>query len=159
MGLAQLLRNVIASSGLVPTRVRLWLLRRTGLQLGAGTAVGYGVTFKGKDVTTGADVFINHRVYVDRGPLHLDDNVSVGPGVLFATNNHEIGPAHKRAGAHISQAIHVGAGTWIGAGAVILGGVDVAPGCVIAAGAVVTKDTEPNGVYGGVPAARIKDLP
>lgn len=52
----------------------------------------------------------------------------------------------------------VGDGCWIGANATILPGVTVAPGCVIAAGAVVTKDTEPDGLYAGVPARRVRDL-
>ena len=30
---------------------------------------------------------------------------------------------------------------------------------MIAAGSVVTRDCEPNGLYGGVPARRLKDLP
>jgi acetyltransferase-like isoleucine patch superfamily enzyme len=34
-------------------------------------------------------------------------------------------------------------------------GVRVAKGSVIGANAVVTKDTEPYGVYGGVPAKKI----
>ncbi len=41
---------------------------------------------------------------------------------------------------------------WIGANATVLGGVTVAEGCVIAAGAVLTRDTQPYGVYMGVPA-------
>ncbi len=35
-------------------------------------------------------------------------------------------------------------------------GVTIAPGCVVAAGAVVTKDTEPDGVYAGGPAGRVR---
>ncbi|MBR1536811.1 MAG: hypothetical protein IJ630_07725 [Treponema sp.] len=46
---------------------------------------------------------------------------------------------------------------WIGANVTILDGVTVASGCVLAAGSVVTKSTEPNGVYAGVPARRIKE--
>ncbi|MCR4913326.1 MAG: acyltransferase [Lactobacillus sp.] len=49
-------------------------------------------------------------------------------------------------------------GCWIGANVTILPGVHIGKGCVIGAGAVVNKDCEPNGVYVGVPAKRIKDL-
>jgi len=38
-------------------------------------------------------------------------------------------------------------------------GVSIAPGGVIGAGAVAASDTEPDGLYVGVPARRIKDLP
>ena len=37
-------------------------------------------------------------------------------------------------------------------------GVTVGDGCVLAAGAVVTGDCEPDGLYAGVPARRVKDL-
>ena len=42
---------------------------------------------------------------------------------------------------------------------VILSVVNILDGCIIAANSVVTKSTEPNGLYAGVPARRIKDLP
>lgn len=42
---------------------------------------------------------------------------------------------------------------------ILLPGVRIADGCVIGAGAVVTKDTEPFGIYAGVPARRIADRP
>lgn len=46
----------------------------------------------------------------------------------------------------------IGSDVWIGTRAVIRDGVTVGHGCVIGAGAVVTKDTEPYGIYVGVPA-------
>ena len=46
---------------------------------------------------------------------------------------------------------------WIGFGAQIMPGVHIAEGSVIGAGAVVTKDTEPFGVYVGIPAKKIKE--
>jgi acetyltransferase-like isoleucine patch superfamily enzyme len=33
----------------------------------------------------------------------------------------------------------------------------IAKGCIIGANAVVTHDTEPNGLYAGVPARRLRD--
>ena len=54
--------------------------------------------------------------------------------------------------------VSIGDGVWIGAGATVLAGVSIGDGCVIAAGAVVATDCEPNGLYGGIPARRIRDL-
>lgn len=45
---------------------------------------------------------------------------------------------------------------WIGINVTILSGVHISRGTIIAAGSVVTKDTEPYGIYGGVPARLIK---
>ncbi|MFJ6163382.1 acyltransferase [Pseudarthrobacter sp. NPDC092200] len=89
----------------------------------------------------------------------MGSGVFVGPRAVFATRNHVLGDSSRRAGPNIDQPIFIGSGCWVGAGAIVLGNVNVAPGCVIAAGAVITKDTEPNGLYAGVPALRIKDLP
>lgn len=52
--------------------------------------------------------------------------------------------------------IIIGDDVWIGYGAQIMPGVNISDGCVIAAGAVVTKNTEPYGIYGGIPAKKIK---
>lgn len=57
---------------------------------------------------------------------------------------------------HTEKDIIIGNDVWIGYGVQIMAGVTIADGCVIAAGAVVTRDTEPYGVYGGVPARFIK---
>jgi acetyltransferase-like isoleucine patch superfamily enzyme len=51
--------------------------------------------------------------------------------------------------------VWVGNDVWIGANAIILDGKRIANGSVIAAGAVVTKNTEPFGIYAGVPARLI----
>ena len=45
----------------------------------------------------------------------------------------------------------------MGVHSVVIGNIKIRDNCVIRAGAVVTKSTEPNGVYAGVPAKRIKD--
>ena len=46
---------------------------------------------------------------------------------------------------------------WVAANCTIIANTQIAKGCVIAANAVVTKDTEPMGIYAGVPAKRIRN--
>ena len=46
---------------------------------------------------------------------------------------------------------------WIGHGCLILSGVKIGKGSIIAAGSVVTKDVRPYSIYGGAPAAFIKN--
>ncbi len=46
---------------------------------------------------------------------------------------------------------------WLGANVTVTGNVTIARGCVIGANAVVTRDTEPMGLYTGVPARRLRD--
>ena len=57
------------------------------------------------------------------------------------------------------EPIRVEAGSWLGAGVLVLPGVTIGHGSVIAAGAVVTKSTCADGLYAGVPARRVRDLP
>lgn len=51
---------------------------------------------------------------------------------------------------------HICDSVCIYAGAKIIGGICIEENCIIGSNAVVTKDTEKNGVYGGVPARLIK---
>jgi acetyltransferase-like isoleucine patch superfamily enzyme len=41
----------------------------------------------------------------------------------------------------------------------VMPGIVIREGCVIGANALVTRSTEPNGLYLGVPARRVRDLP
>ena len=52
--------------------------------------------------------------------------------------------------------IVIGNDVWIGYGAQVMSGVKMADVSVLGAGSVLTRDTEPYGVYGGVPARLIK---
>lgn len=53
--------------------------------------------------------------------------------------------------------VMIGNDVWIGNNVSILEGVTIGDGAVVAAGAVVTEDLKPYGVYGGVPARKLKD--
>ena len=151
--------HAVASSALVPTRVRVALLRSAGAQIGAGVAVASGVMVKSHDLSIGDGAFINHGAFLDNGPIRIGRNVFIGPGVRVLPNDHRPGPAGKRAGEKYHAPVTIGDGCWIGANAVILPGVTVAPGCVVGAGAVVTKDTAPDTLVAGVPAREVKALP
>ncbi len=50
----------------------------------------------------------------------------------------------------------IGNDVWIGNGVSIVEGVTIGDGAAIAAGSVIIKDVEPYGVYGGVPAKKLK---
>lgn len=51
----------------------------------------------------------------------------------------------------------IGCDVWIGDGAVVMPGIEIATGSIIGANAVVTRNTEPYGIYAGLPARRISD--
>ncbi|MGY1831674.1 acyltransferase [Geodermatophilus sp. SYSU D01180] len=137
------------------------MLRWGGVTVSPSAAVAERCQFiSGIQVELRDQVFVNAGCVFDAWALiTLGAGVRVGPGVHFLTSTHEVGGPEMRAAELTHAAVHVGEGTWIGAGAIVLPGVRIAPGCVIGAGAVVTHDTEADGLYLGVPARRVKDLP
>jgi maltose O-acetyltransferase len=159
--LAQTLMT-IAQSQVLPDGRRVQILRRLGYQVGAETLIWSGFRFHGEpeQIVIGSKVFINRGIDIDAGTasVRLEDGTVFGVGVVLAAGGHNISGPERRALGPNDAPVVIGAGSWLGARVVVLPGVHVAPGCVVGAGAVVTRDTEPNGVYVGVPARRVRDL-
>ena len=114
-------------------------------------------------VAIGDNFWINygcsfHVGWSDNACIRIGNNVQIGMNSVFTCVTHELGGVNQRAGKHKYQDITIEDGVWIGASCTILPNVTIAKGCVIAAGSVVTQSTEPNGLYAGVPARRIKEL-
>ncbi len=111
----------------------------------------------GKNLIVGKHVFFNSGCKMqDQGGITIGDGALIGHGVVLATLNHGLDPAHRYD--LYPAPIHIGKGVWIGANATVLPGVTIGDHAVIAAGAVVTKDVPPNTLAGGVPAKMIKRI-
>ena len=54
--------------------------------------------------------------------------------------------------------VAIGNNVFVGMNAIITRGVTIGDNVVIGAGSVVTKDCEPNSVYAGVPAKKVKEI-
>lgn len=149
-----------ATLPLLPHRFRPALLRRAGASIGQGVLIWGGFTYHSQiRLTIEDDVFINQSCHFDmQASIRIESGVRIGDHVRFVTSDHEVGPSHRRAGPGRSAAIIIGRGTWVCSGATILPGVSIAEGNIIAAGAVVTRSTEANCLYAGVPARLIKRL-
>ena len=127
----------------VDIRHRVFFDYPESVYIGDGCCINYGSNF---------------HIGAGDAKIILGNNVFIAMNCTFTTITHVISDETKRAGKNVYKSIVVKDGCWIGAASTILPGVTIAEGCVIAAGSVVTKSTEPNGVYAGVPAKRIKDL-
>lgn len=151
--------NWLAASPLLANPVRAVLLRLYGIRTQTH-GIRPGCFFGGRDITIGRGTFVNYRCFFDgSAPITIGENCGIGMEALFCTSTHDIGPSTERAGHVHPRPIVVGNGCWIGARSLILPGVTIGNGCIIAAGAVVIKDCQPNGLYAGVPARRMRDLP
>lgn len=150
--------NTAIASAVLPRPLRWRALRAYGLDV-SRSKISPDVWFGSSRVTIGEGTFINYGcMFNTSAPITIGRNCDIGMRVTFVTSSHEVGPASRRAGTATAAPISVGDGSWIGANVTVLPGVTIGEGVVIAAGAVVTSDCEDHGVYGGVPARRIKDL-
>lgn len=153
-----LLINTVAASALVPKTIRSLLYKLYGMKVHT-TSIYPGSFFGSNKIKIGAGTFINYRCFFDSSAeIAIGKHCSIAMQVTFCTSTHEIGDENIRAGRVVKSPIAVQDGCWIGARTMILAGVTIGKGCIIAPGSVVTKDCAPNGLYGGVPARRIKDL-
>lgn len=150
-------------SALLPNSARRALLRTAGLDMDSTAAVASGCFVGGPRVTLGRHTFLNVGVFLDgSGPITIGDYSRIGPMVRIVTSTHRVRASNVRrwpADPTLGLPVVVGRGCWVGTGATLLPGVTVADGCIIGAGAVVLRNTKPNGLYAGVPAVRVKDLP
>src|SRR5690349_22807265 len=153
----RILISSIAASWAVPRTLRWAIYRVCGLRIDT-RAISAGCFFSGP-VSIGRGTYVNANCLFDgSAAIDVGERCAFGPGVMLITSSHELAGPEQRAGAVTAAPIRIGNGTWIGAGAKILPGVTVGAGCVIAAGAVVTRDCEPNTLYGGVPAQALRQL-
>ncbi|MBK5484123.1 acyltransferase [Peribacillus sp. TH16] len=154
--------NKIQMSPILPARFRMKILRSCGMKLDSSSSIAENNYIGSQKLVMGKETTINVGGFLDgNAPIILEDYVRIGPYVkiLTGTHNYRLSVIRRRAeDGTVSKSVVIKKGSWIGMGAMILPGITIGEGCIIAAGAVVTKDTEPNGMYGGNPAKRIKDL-
>ena len=148
----------VISAPIMSNKMRIRAFRALGVDVEHG-AIRPGCVIQRRNVHFKGDVWLNHGVWFEGdADIWIGRGSMVGPGTRFITATHAIGTHTQRASTPKVADIHVGAGVFIGANVVVLPGVNIGDGCVIAAGAVVTKSCSPDGLYGGVPARRLRDL-
>lgn len=156
-----MLLNGVASSLFTPPFLRKMIYKSMGYKIGKGSMI-YHQCFCGAGkgrLKLGGHSYINYRSFLDLGDdIIIGNHVSVAFGCTFINSSHELGDENQRAGKGIAKKIVVEDGCWIGARTTIMPGVTIKKGCVIGSDSLVLTDTEPNGLYVGHPAKRIKDL-
>lgn len=155
-----LVANQLAGSFLTPRAARFALWRAMGVQLELPVIIFSGCTMVGgAPLSIGRGTFVNRECYFERvGPISIGSETQIGMQAAFITSTHPFGDDGRFAMQPTGLPVVVGDRCWIGARATILPGVTVGDDVVVAAGAVVAKDCAPRGLYGGVPARRIRDI-
>jgi len=109
------------------------------------------------NIEIGDDVYIAKGGWLNgMGRLMIEDEVVLAPYVVISTMQHVFKNNSVRFGGSVPGKVVVGKGTWLAAHVAVKCGVTIGKGCIIGANAFVVKDTEDNGIYGGVPAKFIK---
>lgn len=91
--------------------------------------------------------------------ITIGDNTHITSGCQFIT--HDGGTLILRKhepSLEITAPIKIGKNVYIGMNSMILPGVSIGDNVIVGAGSVVTKNLEPDAVYAGVPARRVKTL-
>ncbi len=152
--------DAILSSPFLRNRHRRRLMRMWGYTIGRDAEISSGSSFRSTKISLGDHVFVNTGLFYDGlDRVVVGNHVALGPFVRLITATHEIGPKAQRWSATVrTKPITIEEGCWIGASVTVLAGVTIGSGCVIGAGALVRESTEPDGLYVGVPARRVRDL-
>ncbi|GIG29751.1 acyltransferase [Cellulomonas marina] len=134
-------------------------LRLCGVRLGPGVLV-QPCHIGSPRVVIGERSYIGVGCTLDaRDKITIGARVALGDEVMLLTSTHALDDPAQRAGTPLGRPVHVGDGCWLGARVTVLPGVTIGEGCVVATGAVVVRDCAPHGLYAGVPARRVRDLP
>ena len=104
---------------------------------------------------------------LDVCPVHIGDNVLIGPNVTIATPMHPLAAEERNVrqradGSYYTleyaKPITIGDSCWLAANVTVCGGVTIGEGCVIGAGSVVTRDIPPHSLAAGNPCRVIREI-
>ena len=123
---------------------------RPGVTVGDNVELRDGVWI-GPGASIGSNVRIFNKAVISTEAL-IGNNIYIGPRAMLVNTNFFKGDAATFEAPIVENNVR------IAAGAILLPSVVIREGCIIAVGAVVTKSTEPNMVYMGVPAKAVRKV-
>ena len=104
---------------------------------------------------------------LDVCPVHIGDNVLIGPNVTLATPMHPFLPEERNArqradgsyyNLEYAKPITIEKDCWLAANVTVCGGVTIGEGSIIGAGSVVTRDIPPHSLAVGNPCRVIREI-
>lgn len=152
--------DYLISNELIPVFMRMKFMRMRGYGVDLTSCIWSHHIIKSNRMTLGEQSFINVGFFFDGAErLHIGNRVRIGQFVRVLTATHEIGPSEQRCTMEaVLKPVTIEDGCWIGANVTILPGVVIGRGCVVGAGSLVTASTEPDCLYLGSPARKVRSL-
>ena len=120
-------------------RIRVFFHKLKGIKIGNNVEIGYFV------------ILDNRRPEL----ITIEDNVTITSRCNILT--HDLSRRHID-GVEIVGKVKICNGAFLGISSTILPGVTIGDKCIIGSGSVVSKNTEANSVYVGIPAKKIKEI-
>lgn len=111
-----------------------------------------------ENLKVGNNCFVgNGSIVMGSGSIILDDQVLIAPNVIIISGNHTSVDGSYRYGSANCGIIHLKYGSWVAGNCTVLKDSILPPNSVLAANSVLNKKfTEPDSIYAGCPAKRIK---
>lgn len=136
--------------------IKIWLLRLFGAKIGRGLVIKNNVTVKSPwNLTVGNDCWLGEHCWIDNlDRVTIGSDVCISQGALLLTGNHDYTLYNMP---YRNAPIVVCDGAWIGAQTTVCPGVTVGRHAILTVGSVATKDMEPDGIYQGNPAVKIRE--
>ena len=133
------------------------------IDLGTKTWIGENCHFTaahGK-IHIGYNNYFNSGIkLVSKENITIGDNNLFGPNIVIVDHDHKFDDPDKlinQQGFSTSPVV-IGSNIWIGANVLICKGVTICDDVVVAGNAAVSKPITESGLYGGVPARKIRDI-
>lgn len=136
-----------------------------------GFFYGLGMPKTGKDFQVSAstilrnleNIYVGDNVYLAPNviinaidTITLEDQVMVGFNTVLVSGNHTLLDMSYRYGQSKRSPIKIGKGSWVAANCTVIAGTHLGKACLVAANSAISGDCSAHGIYGGVPARKLK---
>lgn len=141
--------------------LRYLILNSRIKKCGDNIRIGTNVTIKGwQFLEIGDNVSIHDNCYIDAsGGVELKNNISIAHNSTLLSSTHTyVEDVPIKYNKIAKQRLIIYDDVWIGCGVRVLNNLEINQRVIVAAGAVVNKTLKNNGIYGGVPAKKIKSI-
>jgi len=150
------------NEGLLSVGVRYCLLASLSKRCGKNVFIGSRVVLKNvQGLALGDNVSIHSGCYLDAlGGITIGDNVSIAHQSSILSfdhtwSNYDVPIKYNKLSC---VGVYISSDVWVGCGVRVLDGTRIGDRVIVAAGAVVKGNLESRGIYGGVPARRLKSI-
>ena len=136
-------------------RLKIELLKLFGAKLGSNIIIKPAINIKYPwNLSVGDNVWIGENVWIDNlAKVEISNNVCISQGAMLLCGNHNY---KKTSFDLIVGKITLKEGSWVGAKSIVCPNVTLHENSILTVGSIAVQDLEPNGIYQGNPAKKIR---